>query len=156
MLMRTLILALLAASAAVAQPVVSSSAVPVAALGAEPLAARVAAADGWEAPSGLYWAGVGLDVTVLAGGAYVLVQGLRLLDAAGREDAGAGGIVVAMFGAMGVGVGVGTVALSGYDLVRVLAGDDPALARLFDPTRPVPPAPPRPYPYPEPPARPDL
>ena len=155
--MRALVLAVLASSGALSQPVVTSLAVGPAVPGAEPLAVRVvvAGADEWEAPPALYWGGVGLDAVVLAGGTYVLVQGLRLLDIADEEGAGAGGFVVAMFGGIFAGVGVTAMGISGYDLVRVLAGDDPALARLFDPTRPVPGPPLPPYPSPRPPTHPD-
>ena len=155
---RLLLVAVFAACAASAQPVVNSRAVgaevPNVALAASP--GRVAAPAQWAAPPGLYWAVVAVDAAALAGGAYLLVQGVRLLGLAGDESAGFGAVPVAMFGGMALGVGAGAVVWGGYDAVRVLSGDDPALARLFDPTRPPPAVPPRPHPFPEPPGRPDL
>ncbi|WP_420456602.1 hypothetical protein [Rubrivirga sp.] len=111
-------------------------------------AGLLVAAD-WEAPPVLYWAGVAVDVGVLVGGAYVLVQSARLLAAA-DDGPWPGQLPAVLFGSMGVVIGVTTVGFAVYDLVRVLRGDDPALARLFDPTRPLPgggprfPPPPRP------------
>ena len=86
-------------------------------------------------PPGLYWAGVGVDAVVVVGGAYVLVQGLRLLDLAGREGAGPGAPVGAMLGGLLAGAGGLALAAGGADLVYVAAGGHPALVRLFDPAR---------------------
>lgn len=155
--MRVLVFALLATGSVLAQPVAASYAIGPAIPGVEPLAVRVVAApDGWEAPPALYWTGVGLDAVVLAGGAYVLVQGLRLLDAANDERAGLGAPVLALAGVLGVSVGGVMAGFALYDGVRVVGGDDPALARLFDPTRRPTSGPVPPYPFPEPPRRPDL
>ena len=91
-------------------------------------------ADG-EPPPGFYWAGVGVDVAVAAGGAYVLVQDLRLLDLAGEEGSGPGAPVGAMLGGLLAGMGGVALAAGGADLVYVATGGDPALVRLFDPAR---------------------
>ena len=115
------------------------------------------AADG-EAPPALYWTGVALDAAALAGGTYLLVQGVRLYrlaDAASGEGdvtLGLGPMLAALTGIGALTVGGGAVAVAGYDLVRVLRGDDPWLARLVDPTR-LPPGggPPRFPPPPRPP-----
>ena len=157
--MRVLLLVLLASGATLAQPVVSSQAVGPAVPGAEPLAAHVAVvgADGWEAPPALYWAGVGLDATALAGGTYLLVQSVRVIDALDDgEGPGLGGGIVYAFGLGGAMLGTGVAGAALYDLARVLRGDDPFLARVFDPTRPLPGGPPPRYPPPEPPRYPGL
>ena len=142
--MRFLILlsTLTLAAGAVAQPTRPAPDLSAYAAASEALSARASGAvpvatppaDG-EPPPGLYWAGVGLDVVVVAGGTYLLVQGLRLLDLAGDEGTGGGAIPVAMFGGMGAVLGGVALVAGGADLVYVATGGDPALVRLFDPAR---------------------
>ena len=94
----------------------------------------------WEAPPALYWTGVGLDVAALAGGTYILVQSVRALRAIDGSEPdptlGIGPMLVVVLGTAGAVLGGGAVAVSTYDLARVAGGDDPWLARLFDPARP--------------------
>ena len=100
----------------------------------------------WDAPPSLYWTGVALEVGVLAGGGYLLVQGVRALSVV--DEAGLAAPVILILGGVLTLTAGTAVGLAATDLVRVLRGDDPALARLFDPTRPRP-IPPR-YPVPPP------
>ena len=106
--------------------------------------------DEWEAPRVLYWAGVALDATALAAGAYTVVLGALLVDASDADDAGAGAFAGAVFGPFFLILGSAVVGVTAYDLIRVLRGDDPALARVFDPTRPLPPPGPPRFPVPGP------
>ena len=105
----------------------------------------------WEAPPALYWAGVTLDVAALGSGAYLVVVGAQLAGAADDDEAGAGAFVGALFGPFFLILGSAMVGVSTYDLIRVLRGDNPALARAFDPDRRLPPPGPPRYPIPRPP-----
>ena len=109
----------------------------------------LAASSDWEPPPALYWTGVGVDAVVLVGGGYLFVQGLRALSVV--DDAGLAAPLILLFGGVVTVVGGTAAGLAGYDLARVLGGDNPALARLFDPGHPVPPPGPPRYPVPGPP-----
>lgn len=145
---RLLVLVALSACAVRAQPVVGSRAVGPAPLAVEvgPDVLVLARGGEWRAPPGLYWTGVALDVTVLAAGTYGVVLGAQLLAASDDPDVGAGAFAGAIFGPFVIAVGGLMAGASLYDLIRVLTGADPALAHLFDPTRPLPGS--RPYPFP--------
>lgn len=125
---------------------------PLLGLEADEVAVRVPVGADWEPPPALYWAGVGLDVVFLAGGTYLLVQGVRFLTT-DLEEAGPGAIVLPMVGALFAVTGGLAAAFGGVDLVRVARGHDPLLTRPFDPTRPPPGTPPRFPPPPRPPYR---
>ena len=134
-------LALLLAPALVAQPVLPRAEDATAALRPWGEPAAHPAPSEWEPPAALYWTGVALDAAVIAGGAYLLVKGVQFYrlgtGASGGDDPtlGLGPALVTLTGIGGIVIGGGAVAVSGYDLARVLRGDAPWLARLFDPTR---------------------
>ncbi len=107
-----------------------------------------AGADDWQAPPALYWAGVTLDAAVLGSGAYLVVVGAQLAGASNDEGSGPGAIVGAMFGPFFMVLGSAMAGVATYDLIRVLRGDDPILARSFNPNRRLPPPGPPRYPIP--------
>jgi hypothetical protein len=134
--MRLALLALLAAATASAQPV--RDALPR--LGgpelavAGPSAVVLAPAD-WEPPPALVAAGIALDGVLLVGGTVVAVWMAVAISDALPEAGLAAPAVIGMGGLFVIG-GTALAVVGGLDLIRVARGDDPFLARLFDPTRP--------------------
>ena len=132
--MRALVLVLLAASVA-AQPVASSYTTADAVLADFAIdSVMVLAPADWEPPPGLYVAGVAVDVVGVLGGS--AVAGLGLYALTQLDEAGLGAPAVLGVGFMLVVAGGAALGAGTYDLARVARGDDPWLARTFDPTRP--------------------
>ena len=134
--MRLALLALVAAATAGAQPVpdvLPRLRGPELAV-AGPAPVLLAPAD-WEPRPALVAAGIALDGVLLVGGTAVAVWTAVAVSDALPEAGLAAPAVIGMGGLVVLG-GTALAVVGGLDLVRVARGDDPFLARMFDPTRP--------------------
>ena len=128
-------LALLLAPTLVAQPVLpqAEGAAHLLSEWGEPVTPL--ASVGSEAPRGLYWMGVAVDVAMVGGAAYLAVQGLPLVGAEFADQVEPGNALVILSRAGGVLLALVIGLPAAYDLVRVVGGHDPWLTQRLDPNR---------------------